>query len=145
VRRMCSRKPARPAYCSEIAVSSASRSGSGRKAQRTSGSQYQAVTELAVNVRCPAISLICRSIDGLRSLGFFGLGVRSSGVFFGRLAGFCEGRPGESEGRRPGESEGRRPGESDGRRSGKSEGRRAGGSTVRRTGGSAGRRTGGGG
>jgi hypothetical protein len=101
---MCSRKPARPAYCSEIAVSSASRSGSGRNAQRTSGSQYHAVTEFAVNVRCPAISVICRSIDGLRSFGFFGFGVRSSGVYFGGLvglAGFCAG------GRRAGGAGGR--------------------------------------
>ena len=44
VRRRCSRKPARPAYCSAIAESSASRSASGRNAQRTSGSQYHAVT-----------------------------------------------------------------------------------------------------
>ena len=87
VRRMCSRNPARPAYCSEIAVSSASRSGSGRNAQRTSGSQYHAVTEFAVNVRCPAISVMSRSIDGLRSLALFGFGVRSSGVFLDGLAG----------------------------------------------------------
>ena len=67
VRRRCSRKPARPAYCSEIADSSASRSASGRNAQRTSGSQYQAVTVFGVNVRWPAISVIASSTDGSRS------------------------------------------------------------------------------
>lgn len=51
VRRRCSRKPASPAYCSEMAESSASRSASGRNAHRTSGSQYQAVTVFGVKVR----------------------------------------------------------------------------------------------
>ena len=80
VRRRCSRKPARPAYCSEIADSSASRSASGRNAQRTSGSQYQAVTVFGVNVRCPAISVMlssrsgCFSLDAGRGLTRVGFG-----------------------------------------------------------------------
>ncbi len=68
VRRRCSRNPASPAYCSEIATMRASRSASGRKAHRTSGSQYHAVTVLGVKVRCPAISLIASSMTGSRSL-----------------------------------------------------------------------------
>ena len=80
VRRRCSRNPARPAYCSEIADSSASRSGSGRNAQRTSGSQYHAVTVFGVNVRCPAISVIASSTAESRSF-WRGLRVFSRGVF----------------------------------------------------------------
>ena len=68
VRRRCSRKPARPAYCSEIAMSSASRSRSGRNAHRISGSQYQAVTMVGVKVRWPAISVSASSATDSLSL-----------------------------------------------------------------------------
>ena len=65
-------------------TSSASRSASGRNAQRTSGSQYQAVTVFGVKVRCPAISVIASSTTGR--------GPRTGSSGRGPAASACSGR-----------------------------------------------------